>query len=365
MLRTKTAKEPSTMTRKRTDIALHTSEVILSTLRDAARLTPLPFLRDAATLAVGIINAAQGARANKDALQRLANDAGALVCAIFFKKSNESDRTSSSRTLEANLEALVSTLKSIQKFAEKGASRPFLSRAMLHKHDLGQIQEYREHLRQALDVFGLRSTIELHENVARIIRLVSERRTTDDGISSVVQEPGPRETQREEEIVEGGNQESGVDRVMLQRDLEEGRETVQSQPAGDRHPEADSDTPHGSEPLYSRLPDPFIAQPFSASYSAHESENPQPYPDSQRGRTTSSIPIPPPSPPPPPPHNNPVIDNPFSFLSVSGDYSVFDDSVTNTNSGNTTTTIIKGSGNDSSVRIQSGGSATTTIGVGV
>ncbi|RDB14957.1 hypothetical protein Hypma_016168 [Hypsizygus marmoreus] len=350
MLRSKTAKESSKKARKPTDIVLGASEVILSTLQNTACLTPVPFLCDATTLAVGIINAAQGARGNKDALRRLGNDAGALVCAILSKESDSMDRTSSSRTLDINLEALVSTLKSIQKFAAKGASRAFLSRAMLHRYDLAKIQECRENVRQALDVFGLRSTIELHENVATIIQLVSDRRTAVDipGTSQAIQEPRPRETQRREECVEGGNQERAADRMVLQRDLEEGRGIVQPLSADDHHPVTAPYTPRPPEPPASSRTNPFVAESLSASYSAQEGETL----DLQPSGLTSSIPTP--SFPPPPPHTNtnPFLDNPASFTSVSGNYSVVNGGVTNTNSGNTTTTTVSGSGNDSSVRIR-------------
>ncbi|RDB24523.1 hypothetical protein Hypma_008331 [Hypsizygus marmoreus] len=347
MLKATATKESSKNTRKRTDIALHASEVILSTLQNAARLTPLPFLRDAATLAVGIITAAQGARGNKDALQRLGNDAGALVCAVISKEKDQADGLGTLRTMNANLEELISTLSSIKKFAKKHASRNFLVRMMLHKHDLAQIQEYRESLRHALDLFGLRSTLELQENVSRIVQLVSERSTTNDISSQAIQQPGSRgaQIQRRDESLEGGNHNVGADRVMLQRDSEEGGETTQPLPADDRHPQTVPDASRQSGPQ---------AGPFAAaSSSARQSESPSPQPNG----LASGTPIPPSPPPSPLPHTNtnPFLDSPqFGFTSVSGNYNVVRGGVRNTNSGNTTTTIVSGSGNDSSVRTRRG-----------
>jgi hypothetical protein len=41
------------------DLALDTSGLVLAVVRDAARLAPLPYLKDAAGLAVGIVNLIQ------------------------------------------------------------------------------------------------------------------------------------------------------------------------------------------------------------------------------------------------------------------------------------------------------------------
>ena|SRR5260221_6040635 len=52
-----------------------------------------------------------------------------------------------------------STLTSIDKFTRKQASRNFFLRMTFAKGDIGRIQEYRERLRQSLDVFWVRISL--------------------------------------------------------------------------------------------------------------------------------------------------------------------------------------------------------------
>jgi hypothetical protein len=44
---------------KTQDRILDTSDLVLTVVRDAARLAPLPYLQDAATLTLGILNVVQ------------------------------------------------------------------------------------------------------------------------------------------------------------------------------------------------------------------------------------------------------------------------------------------------------------------
>jgi hypothetical protein len=51
---------------------------------------------------------------------------------------------------------LPRTLTSIEQFAKKKLSRGMIMRIIKHQSDLGKIQEFRETLRQSLDLFGVR-----------------------------------------------------------------------------------------------------------------------------------------------------------------------------------------------------------------
>jgi hypothetical protein len=46
-------------------------------------------------------------------------------------------------------------LASIERFANKEVSRGLIMRIIMYKSDLGTIQEFREKLRQSLDIFGV------------------------------------------------------------------------------------------------------------------------------------------------------------------------------------------------------------------
>jgi len=60
-----------------------------------------------------------------------------------------------SRTHLDHLKELVVVLSEIEKFAENEASRNKVIRIIKYKADLDTIQEYREKLRQSLDIFGV------------------------------------------------------------------------------------------------------------------------------------------------------------------------------------------------------------------
>jgi hypothetical protein len=50
---------------------------------------------------------------------------------------------------------LPRTLTSIERFAKKKLFRNMIMRVIMHQSDLGTIQEFRETLRQSLDLFGV------------------------------------------------------------------------------------------------------------------------------------------------------------------------------------------------------------------
>ncbi|GLB44713.1 hypothetical protein LshimejAT787_1800500 [Lyophyllum shimeji] len=154
---------------------LDISEVVLATLRDAARLAPIPYLQQSATLALGIVQITQGVRNNKTAFSRLASDACELVYAILCTTPLEKGGTLSRAYLD-HLQDLVKTLAEIERFATKETSRNTIIRIIKHKADLDTIKEYREKLRHSLDVFGLKSSISTHDNLCRIEEMMLEMR---------------------------------------------------------------------------------------------------------------------------------------------------------------------------------------------
>ncbi|KAG6916692.1 hypothetical protein DXG01_005759 [Tephrocybe rancida] len=150
-------------------LALDTSDVVLSTLADAAKLTPVPYLQEASGAALGIVKIIQGVRSNKDAFQRLASDACALVYIVLCSegRGNEGMATVSPTYLQHARE-LAETVRDIYVFAEAQASRNIALRIIQYKSDTGTIQEYRDRLRQSLDVFNLESNIAIQETLALI-----------------------------------------------------------------------------------------------------------------------------------------------------------------------------------------------------
>ena len=111
-------------------LGLDGANVVLTTLRDTARLTGVPYLRDAAGLAVGILeiiqvrellliafrfagvaelmfpSPLQNMRDNKDAYRRLAEAACGLVYAIIKHTNKEKNTSAISTELHKNLREL-------------------------------------------------------------------------------------------------------------------------------------------------------------------------------------------------------------------------------------------------------------------
>ncbi|KAG6875953.1 hypothetical protein C0993_006596, partial [Termitomyces sp. T159_Od127] len=72
---------------KSEELALDTSNLILTTLVNAAKITNVPILQGAAASALNIVEIAQKVRSNKKAFKRLANDSCALVYIVLRNDS--------------------------------------------------------------------------------------------------------------------------------------------------------------------------------------------------------------------------------------------------------------------------------------
>ncbi|KAF8071474.1 hypothetical protein FPV67DRAFT_1666967 [Lyophyllum atratum] len=286
---------------KAVGLVLDTSDVVLSVLKDAARVAPIPYLQQSSALALGI-----GMRNNKDAFLRLANDACELVYAILCTPTGESPTP----VYLDNLRGLTETLADIQQFAKKEASRTTILRMIKHKADLDAIKEYREKLRQSLDVFGLKSNISIHENLLRIEQMIAEMN----------HRQGQEELQREKLAMEEDKRRAETHRLEAD---ERQRRTECERLEGERIATAT----HGQQRQDALEQWNCRLQPVSPS-------NPfNPFRQHQ-GLFLPSV--------------HPMNSN---WMSIGGNQDTYTDSVINTNSGNTTTSIVSDSNNDSSVRI--------------
>ncbi|KAF8335226.1 hypothetical protein F5887DRAFT_618836 [Amanita rubescens] len=64
------------------NVLLGVSSIILMTLRDTSKISPVPYLSNAAGIALDIIMVVQNARQNRDGFKRLASDSCELVYVI-------------------------------------------------------------------------------------------------------------------------------------------------------------------------------------------------------------------------------------------------------------------------------------------
>ncbi|KIM91473.1 hypothetical protein PILCRDRAFT_810744 [Piloderma croceum F 1598] len=154
-----------------TDSTLAISAFVLDTLQRASLFAPIPFLQIAASVALSIVQQAQEARGIRDDFQRLAKDACDLVYIVLVAhEARESEKSEKSNDLDSNLEDLVKTLTSIDKYAREKTKRSSVKRFLMFKSDIAKISEYRERLSHALNVFWLQSSIHVREQLAHIAR---------------------------------------------------------------------------------------------------------------------------------------------------------------------------------------------------
>ncbi|KAF4607500.1 hypothetical protein EYR38_001572 [Pleurotus pulmonarius] len=152
------------------DSFLGASEVILTILKQASTVSPVPFLGDAAKLSLGILNAVQAVRKNKVLWISLAQDIARLVVVVVRKFDNSN---LNSDTLD-QIEQLHSMVRNIEGTVKGMVSRSLVKRAIAFGSDAQKVQKYRQELDLAIDLFGVRAAITNAENMQEI--LVSQQR---------------------------------------------------------------------------------------------------------------------------------------------------------------------------------------------
>jgi len=321
--------------------AVDTATLVLTTLRDAGRLTYIPYLQEAAGLALGIVTTIQGARDNKDAFQRLANDACGLVYAIVLSMRSAPDHAEPNVSKEFldNLRELVGTLAKVERFAKKHASKHAIMGIIKSKSDVGTILEYRESLRQSLDLFGLRSTITIQDNITRLatqqeelLRELRRLAARDDERRTSEQKRIDMEPARTESVA-GGYEAKQIERA---EGIDQGYQGHLSREATESEVQQTPQIYRTSNQISQRWKNPFRTQQFTP-------------PNTQLDPMTASSPY------PFLPHIQ-SSSGQFQFTSIAGDQTMTDSShhIVNTNSGNTSTTITTNSNNDTSVRTSNG-----------
>ncbi|KAK1234714.1 hypothetical protein PQX77_002077 [Marasmius sp. AFHP31] len=162
----------ATILRKRGSTAADVSITILTALREAADMSGMaPHVGTLCGLALGIVNAAQGASDNRNAFNQLVHDTCSLVYhirTVCSELNPENEHEELSPMLKSHLQTLTSTLEEIQDFAQRRAGKAFWKLYLSAKSDLDRIKGFRERLRQALDIFGVQSHISVREMVERM-----------------------------------------------------------------------------------------------------------------------------------------------------------------------------------------------------
>ncbi|KAF6762093.1 hypothetical protein DFP72DRAFT_1061374 [Ephemerocybe angulata] len=129
----------------KTDTALESAGLLVTTIKTVGSLANVPFLSNAAELASSILTMVQEA------------DDGT------WKKP-----TKGMRQLAKDLKQLLETLKMIEDYAHTKIRRNMLQRLLYHRYDIQTIRQYRTTLTHAYQTFQLRSSILLRNDVSNI-----------------------------------------------------------------------------------------------------------------------------------------------------------------------------------------------------
>ncbi|KAF8888038.1 hypothetical protein BD779DRAFT_1525232 [Infundibulicybe gibba] len=147
-------------TSKYLDLSLESTKLVLTTLKDVAGFAPVPFLAQAANLALGVLDMAQLTKNNKDGFKNLARDCCGLVYAIVRTLEATSEASALKNNphdpaLAEHVHELTETLKQIQILTTVASSRHWPSRFIFSKLDAQKIQEYQRMLGSAMQKFGV------------------------------------------------------------------------------------------------------------------------------------------------------------------------------------------------------------------
>ncbi|KAJ3872383.1 hypothetical protein F5051DRAFT_421622 [Lentinula edodes] len=207
-------------------VVLDASGLALGALATAAQYAPTPYLGTLASISLSILNAIQGAKDNKDSLKQLASTITSLsntVVNTYHRlhpplhiensvSDAESKLFSSDPMLNQQVEDLLSTLREIEDIVQRQVSRTLVRRLISSRSDSNIIQDYKDHLNQALEAFTLQSNIVLRETLLRVESKQEELLHSQESVRSTLEsfhqdflrssasEGGP--TQRDEEQVQ-------------------------------------------------------------------------------------------------------------------------------------------------------------------
>ncbi|KAJ7467766.1 hypothetical protein B0H11DRAFT_2239182 [Mycena galericulata] len=170
--------------------ALGTTATALTFMANVAQFAPIPYAQQLISLAVSILDIAQRVQDNKAAFKQLANDTGEIVCAILsvvesrgpspFLKPHLDGLVSyepPSKFCARRVTHFVSLLEGIKDLASDHVSRHAVVRMFMNMADQKKIQDFRAQMSQALVVFGLKTQINVHENIVEILNELHKGRT--------------------------------------------------------------------------------------------------------------------------------------------------------------------------------------------
>ncbi|PPQ99619.1 hypothetical protein CVT24_005197 [Panaeolus cyanescens] len=171
------------------DAVFKASGPLLHALRDVAMVAPVPFLRQAAGLAVTLWTTVDSMRDNQAHFERLRDTAVRLIVGLnhSFTDSQNANRWMDEQVSRI-LKDIVLDLQQITSFCEDVNRRPIYKRALYNMSDKSKVREYEDKFRNTVMQFQTLSHVKLHESLSviydRSSQIMSEQRK---GVANIIQ----------------------------------------------------------------------------------------------------------------------------------------------------------------------------------
>ncbi|KAL0576493.1 hypothetical protein V5O48_005468 [Marasmius crinis-equi] len=163
-------REPESRWERATDTALDISQTAFATVKEIASLVPLPYLGEAAGLALGLVEIIDKMKDSKEGFEELTSHAFEVIYAVHctLQRFGLDQPVESAFWMHENVEFLQDTVAAIKKYADSKVNESF-SRRIFHLHrNHSELSKYEKRLDRALSLFNVVANIEILENTRRL-----------------------------------------------------------------------------------------------------------------------------------------------------------------------------------------------------
>jgi len=158
------------------DYAIEASRLVVETLQNIGSMAGLPYLNQAANIALRILAIVQDVRSRNQDFIDLAKDACGLVYTIVVEcQAMMKDGQQVPERVQSHIVALAGNLSEIEKFANQKLKRGPVKKLIYHTKDLDEIARYRTLLRQSLDIFGIQSNMSIQQNLQLVLKRLEKQ----------------------------------------------------------------------------------------------------------------------------------------------------------------------------------------------
>ncbi|KDR76465.1 hypothetical protein GALMADRAFT_139394 [Galerina marginata CBS 339.88] len=159
------------------DYAIEASRLVVETLQNIGSMVGIPYLNEAASVALRILTIVQDIKSRRQEFTDLANDACGLVYTVVIEcQKMMQDGQQVPEGIQVHIVALARNLTEIEKFSKRKLKRGFLQKLIHHTKDVDEVTRYRVLLRQSLDKFGIQSSISIQRNLQLVLKNLEKQR---------------------------------------------------------------------------------------------------------------------------------------------------------------------------------------------